>query len=327
MMGEDVREAVGASDLQALAARLLDLLKLRTLPIGMKQYETLEEMEKVHGLRRPRPGRFHTTCQLVTQSRIAGFTLGITAENVRPQSNCGGVMGIDLPSEGTLSGEHMDGVWFENREAAHMHQQGMPRQKYGRYVGTVVSPLRAGRLDPPDIVLFYGTPGQIILFVNGLQWKRYRRYDMSITGESACADSWGRALLTGGDLDLDPVLRRAAIRRRRRRRDADRNAAGRVRAGGRGARTFVPGGPALSDSALRGPHGSLGGHGGKLRLTPFRVAAGERLSCRGGTAPGSDGTGTLPCDPRSEWPILAIGPPRIGGSAHPAAAAVPEVAG
>ena len=197
MMGEDVREAVGADDLQALAARLLDLLKLRTLPIGMKQYETMEEMEKVPGLRRPKPGRFHTTCQLVTQSRIAGFTLGIAAENVRPQSNCGGVMGIDLPSEGTLSGEHMDGVWFENREAAHMHQQGMPRQKYGRYVGTVVSPLRSGRLDPPDIVLFYGTPGQIILFVNGLQWKRYRRYDMSITGESACADSWGRALLTG----------------------------------------------------------------------------------------------------------------------------------
>ena len=39
-------------------------------------------------------------------------------------------------------------------------------------------------------------PGQIILFVNGLQWKRYKRYDMTITGESACSDSWGRALAT-----------------------------------------------------------------------------------------------------------------------------------
>jgi uncharacterized protein (DUF169 family) len=35
------------------------------------------------------------------------------------------------------------------------------------------------------------------LFVNGLQWKRYKRYDMTITGESACSDSWGRALATG----------------------------------------------------------------------------------------------------------------------------------
>ena len=60
-----------------------------------------------------------------------------------------------------------------------------------------ISPLRSARIDDPDIVLFYGTPGQTILFVNGLQWKRYKRYDMTITGESACSDSWGRALATG----------------------------------------------------------------------------------------------------------------------------------
>ena len=188
--------AITAQDLKAAAVKLHELLKIRTLPIGMKQFTSVEEMEKIPGLRRPKPGRFHTTCQLVTQARIAGFTLGITGENVRPHSNCGGVMGIDQPSAETLSGEHMDGVWFQNREAAHQHQVHMPRQTYGKYVATVVSPLRSARLDPPDIVLFYGTPGQMILFVNGLQWKRYRRYDMSITGESACADSWGKALLT-----------------------------------------------------------------------------------------------------------------------------------
>jgi uncharacterized protein (DUF169 family) len=195
-MSDQSNYKVGARDLQELAAKLNDLLRIRTLPIGMKQFESLEEMNAIPGLRRPKPGRFHTTCQLVTQARMAGFTLGITAENVRPQSNCGGIVGLDQPSADTLSGERMTGVWFENREAAHQHQLHMPRQTYGKYVGTVVSPLRAGRLDPPDIVLFYATPGQMILFVNGLQWKRYKRYDMSITGESACADSWGRALLT-----------------------------------------------------------------------------------------------------------------------------------
>jgi uncharacterized protein (DUF169 family) len=186
----------GAAELKDLAAKLQDLLKIRTMPIGMKQFETIEEMERTPGLRRPKAGRFHTMCQLVTQARMAGFTLGITSENVRPHSNCGGVPGMDQPDEPTLSGERMTGVWFQNQEAAHEHQEHMPRQVYGKYVGTVVAPLRSARLDPPDIVLFYGTPGQIILFVNGLQWKRYRRYDMSITGESACADSWGRALLT-----------------------------------------------------------------------------------------------------------------------------------
>ena len=60
----------------------------------------------------------------------------------------------------------------------------------------VASPLRTARLDPPDICLFYGNPAQMILFINGLQWRSYKRYDFSISGESACADSWGHALKT-----------------------------------------------------------------------------------------------------------------------------------
>ena len=35
--------AVGAAELRTLAVKLQDLLKIRTLPIGMKQYESLEE--------------------------------------------------------------------------------------------------------------------------------------------------------------------------------------------------------------------------------------------------------------------------------------------
>ena len=115
-------EPVSAAELRDLNERLNACLKLRTFAIGMKQFKTLEEMNQVQGLRRPKEGRMHTMCQLVTQSRMAGFTLGITAENVRPNSNCGGVHGIDMPDEGTLDGTHMTGVWFENQEAAAAHQ-------------------------------------------------------------------------------------------------------------------------------------------------------------------------------------------------------------
>ena len=181
-------------------------------------------MQQVSGLRMPAEGRKHTTCQLVTQSRMAGFTLGVTAVNVRGQSNCGGVMGIDMPDEGTLSGEHMMGVWFENQEAAKAHQDGMTRQVYGKFVGTVCSPLRSGRLDPPDIVLFYGTPGQIILFVNGLQWKRYKRYDMSITGERLLR-LLGKSAAYQRDVHFDPLLCGAPLRRGRGRRIVDCDAA------------------------------------------------------------------------------------------------------
>ncbi|HZB91911.1 MAG TPA: DUF169 domain-containing protein [Stellaceae bacterium] len=189
-------ESPGAEALKQLAQELTELLRLRTLPIGMRLFEDQAALEAIPGLRRPKPGAEFSTCQLVTQARVAGLTLGIVHDNLRPFSNCGGIIGLNAPGEDYLSGKRMTGVWFENQTAARAHQEQMPRVPAGRYHALVVSPLRAARLDPPDIVLFYGTPGQMILFINGLQWKSYRRYDFSITGESACADSWGHALKT-----------------------------------------------------------------------------------------------------------------------------------
>jgi uncharacterized protein (DUF169 family) len=171
-----------------LAEQLNQLLRLRTFAIGMKLFEDLDEMANVPGLRRPPRGKTFSTCQLVTQARMAGFTLGITTENIPSFSSCSSVIGLDAPGEIYTSGRKM--------EAAAAHQAGMPRVTPGRYHGMVVSPLRSARLDPPDICLFYGNPAQMILFINGLQWRNYKRYDFSITGESACADSWGHALKT-----------------------------------------------------------------------------------------------------------------------------------
>ena len=68
---------------------------------------------------------------------------------------------------------------------------------YGDYEALAVSPLTSGRIDNPDICLIYGTPGQMITFVNGLQYRNYRKYTFTCVGESACADSWGNALKTG----------------------------------------------------------------------------------------------------------------------------------
>ncbi len=204
-----------------LAEQLNQLLHLRTFPIGMKLFEDLDAMANVPGLRRPPRGKTFSTCQLVTQARMAGFTLGITTENIPSFSSCSSVIGLDAPGEIYTSGRKMEGVWFENREAAAAHQAGMPRVPPGRYHGMVVSPLRTARLDPPDICLFYGNPAQMILFINGLQWRSYRRYDFSITGESACADSWGHALKTREVSAVDPVLCGAPLRRCGRRGDAD----------------------------------------------------------------------------------------------------------
>ena len=189
-------EKIDGKMLADASAKLIDLLRIRTQPIGMRLFEDPADMNEIQGVRKPTEGFKFTMCQMVTQSRWYGFTLGITVDNTRG-GNCGGVVGLNHPGEDFLSGDHMNGVWFGNKEASAAHQAQMPRVPDGKYNGLVVSPLRSARLDPPDICLVYATPGQMIILINGLQYRNYRKFEWSVVGETACADSWGRALATG----------------------------------------------------------------------------------------------------------------------------------
>jgi len=181
-------------DWNAIVDDLNRLLRLRVTPIGMKLFETVAEMEAIPKIRRP--SSIYTTDQIVAQSARLGWTVGITNEDlVGPQ--CGAVIGLHPQNKEWLSGKRMAGVWFETIEDSAAHQRAMDCVPYGRYAAMAVSPLTSGRLNPPDIVLIYGTPGQMIILINGLQWTGYRKFEWGIVGESACADSWGRALLTG----------------------------------------------------------------------------------------------------------------------------------
>jgi uncharacterized protein (DUF169 family) len=181
-------------DWQAITDGLTHHLKLRSIPIGMKLFETVAEMEAVPKIRRPR--HKHTTDQIVAQARQLGFTIGITMDDlVGPQ--CGAVIGLHPRDQEWLSGSRMAGVWFKTLEDASAHQHAMDCVPFGRYRAMAVSPLTSGRLNPPDICLIYGTPGQMIFFINGLQWTGYKKVSFTSVGESACADSWGKALKTG----------------------------------------------------------------------------------------------------------------------------------
>lgn len=181
-------------DWPGLVEQLNRLLRLRTTPIGMKLFATREEMEAVPRLRRP--GAIHTTDQIVAQAARLGWTVGITAEDLVGQQ-CGAVIGLHPQDEGWLSGKQMTGVWYETEQDASAHQHAMHTVPYGRYTAMAVSPLTSGRLDPPDICLVYATPGQMVMLISGLQWSGYRKLEWGAVGESACADSWGRALATG----------------------------------------------------------------------------------------------------------------------------------
>jgi uncharacterized protein (DUF169 family) len=181
-------------DLKKIAADLERLLRLRSIPFGIKLFERREDMEAIERIRRPK-GSVHTMDQIVAQAARLGWTVGITSEDL-VGDQCRSVVGLGAQDEKWYSGQHMVGVWYATPVDAAAHQRAMNVVPVGRYRALAVAPLASGRLDPPDIALFYATPGAMIYFINGLQWSGYKRFDWSVVGESACADSWGRALRT-----------------------------------------------------------------------------------------------------------------------------------
>lgn len=180
-------------DWTQLVGSLNKFLRLRTTPIGLKLFEKSVDMEEIPRLRRPKA--IHTTDQIVGQASRNGWTVGITAEDL-VGAQCRTVIGLSPRDEDWLSGRHMAGVWYADQENAALHQESMDVVPYGKYEAMVASPLASGRLNPPDVCLIYATPAQMILFINGLQWTGYKKLEWGCVGESACADSWGRALAT-----------------------------------------------------------------------------------------------------------------------------------
>ena len=181
-----------AQDWPSIVAELEQLLKLRSIVFAMQLFEKREDMEAIPRIRRPQ--HVHTLDQVVGQASRLGWTVGVTGDDL-VGAQCRAVVGLGgAKTDEWYAGGQMTGVWFSTQEDASAHQQAMHCVPDGRYEALAVGPLGAGKLANPDIALFYATPGAMIYFINGLQWSGYKRFDWSVVGESACADSWGRAL-------------------------------------------------------------------------------------------------------------------------------------
>src|ERR1700733_11280224 len=181
-------------DLPAMVADLNSLLRLKTTVIGMKMFATADEMAAIPKIRRPTA--VHTTDQIVSMASRLGWTVGITAGDL-VGAQCRAVIGLAPHDEKWLAGENYVGVWHGTAEDAAKRQHALDVVPHGRYEALAVSPLASGRLNPPDICLVYATPGQMIILINGLQYTGYKKFEWGVVGETACADSWGRALKTG----------------------------------------------------------------------------------------------------------------------------------
>src|SRR5437764_12435993 len=100
-------------DFAAIVDGLNRYLKLRSSPIGMKLFETVEAMEAIPKIRRPKAK--HTTDQIVAQARQLGWTVGITMADLIG-AQCGAVIGLHPHDDDWLSGRRMAGVGFQTAQ-------------------------------------------------------------------------------------------------------------------------------------------------------------------------------------------------------------------
>jgi uncharacterized protein (DUF169 family) len=144
-------------DWNAIVDDLNRYLRLRSIPIGMKLFETVAEMEAIPKIRRPRTK--HTTDQIVAQARQLGWTVGITMDDLIG-AQCGAVIGLHPQDAEWLAGTRQAGVWYKTVEDSSAKQHAMDCVPYGRYQGHGGGAAHVQPPEPADICLIYGTPAR-----------------------------------------------------------------------------------------------------------------------------------------------------------------------
>ena len=198
------------------------LLRLRTTPIGMKLFATVEEMEQIPKLRRPKS--IHTTDQIVAQAARLGWTVGITAKDL-VGAQCAVVIGLQPADEGWLSGKQMAGVWYSTLEDSSAHQHAMDVVPHGKYAGDGGLAADLGTAQPARHLphLWHAGPDDHLHqrpAVGGLQ-----EVSMGMRRRVGVCGFMGTCAQDRRAERLDSVLCRAPLRRRAGRRDADGDSA------------------------------------------------------------------------------------------------------
>jgi uncharacterized protein (DUF169 family) len=180
-------------DWTELTKKLEGLLRLKTFPVAFKLLEDPAELDKFPWVRRL-PNKA-TTCQMITIVRTFDWTVGAVAEDfVSPR--CTSIIGLSALPEYIADGTMRSMVWCGTVEDARKCEDSIPLIPHGRYNAVILAPLVYGPFDP-DMILVYGNPAQIMLMINGLQFRDYERFQFFSVGESACADSIAQCFNTG----------------------------------------------------------------------------------------------------------------------------------
>jgi uncharacterized protein (DUF169 family) len=168
------------------------LLRLKTSPVAYKRLEKMAELDKIPEVMRL--NRYASFCQAPALARMGGMTVGLTRDNLGER--CARITGLAPTTEKEVAweAEAFAHTWFANVEEARKQMAAYPLVPPGEAV--VLAPLASGKFYP-DVILIYGNPAQMMLLMNGLQFKDYERFQFFFIGEGACADGLAQCYTSG----------------------------------------------------------------------------------------------------------------------------------
>ena len=179
-------------DWAELTQKMECLLRLKTSPVAYKRLKKMEELEKIPGVMRL--NRRASFCQAPALARMGGMTVGVTRDNLGER--CARICGLAATTENEVSWEAsaFATTWFATVEEARKQMAVYPLVPPGEAL--VLAPLASGKFDP-DVILIYGNPAQMMLLMNGLQFKDYERFQFFFIGEGSCADGLAQCYTSG----------------------------------------------------------------------------------------------------------------------------------
>ena len=150
-------------------------------------------MEKITKIRRPHVKQVF--CQIITTARTYGWTIGVTRKDLINNTFCPAMLGLYDRPDFMRDGSYKGAIWFENKEDAKKYEDSMPVIPSGKFNAVAIGPVFSERINP-EMILIYANPAQMMLLINGLQWKNYERLTFHCVGESSCADAIAQCYLS-----------------------------------------------------------------------------------------------------------------------------------
>jgi len=194
-------------EMQQQAEQLEDLLRLQSLPLGIKMLKSEAQIPKEAQRPVKDMGCHLNFCQALSLSRRNGLTIAQTMGDMWCFEPVVG-FGFAKPPKRFLDGYNRYPASARSLEAGATWAKNMPRFEHGRYCGIVVAPLKMTAFEP-DIVVVYGAPAKMTQIMLAKNWLDGKDITTVLSSHAACVyyvvppireNRWCMSIPCGGDL-------------------------------------------------------------------------------------------------------------------------------